>query len=48
MSVINTNVKSLIAQDSLRANNNKLSQAMERLSTGSKVNSAKDLSLIHI
>jgi flagellin len=42
MSVINTNVKSLIAQDSLRANNNKLSQAMERLSTGSKVNSAKD------
>ena len=42
MTVINTNVKSLIAQDSLRANNNKLSQAMERLSTGSKVNSAKD------
>jgi len=42
MSVINTNVKSLIAQDSLRANNTKLSQAMERLSTGSKVNSAKD------
>ena len=42
MSVINTNVKSLIAQDSLRANNNKLSTAMERLSTGSKINSAKD------
>jgi flagellin len=42
MTVINTNVKSLVAQDSLRANNNKLSQAMERLSTGSKVNSAKD------
>jgi len=42
MTIINTNVKSLIAQDSLRANNNKLSQAMERLSTGSKVNSAKD------
>jgi len=42
MSVINTNVKSLIAQDSLRANNNKLATAMERLSTGSKVNSAKD------
>jgi len=42
MSVINTNVKSLIAQDSLRANNNKLSQAMERLSTGNKINSSKD------
>jgi flagellin len=42
MSVINTNIKSLIAQDSLRANNNKLATAMERLSTGSKVNSAKD------
>lgn len=42
MSVINTNVKSLIAQDSLRANNNKLATAMERLSTGSKINSAKD------
>jgi len=42
MTVINTNVKSLIAQDSLRANNNMLSQAMQRLSTGSKVNSAKD------
>ena len=42
MSVINTNVKSLIAQDSLRANNNKLSQAMERLSTGSRINRAAD------
>lgn len=42
MAVINTNVKSLIAADSLRAGNASLAQAMERLSTGKKINSAKD------
>lgn len=42
MSVINTNVKSLIAQDALTANARKLSTAMERLSTGSRINSASD------
>lgn len=42
MSVINTNVKSLVAQESMRASNLSLSQAMERLSTGSRINSAKD------
>ena len=42
MAVINTNVKSLIAADSLRASNTQLAQAMERLSTGKKINSAKD------
>jgi len=42
MTVINTNVKSLVAADSMRASNNALSQAMERLSTGKKINSAKD------
>ncbi len=42
MSVINTNVKSLVAQDSLRANNKKLATAMERLSTGSRINRAAD------
>lgn len=42
MSVINTNVKSLVAQDSLRANNMKLATAMERLSTGSRINRAAD------
>ncbi|OUV02953.1 MAG: hypothetical protein CBC42_05460 [Betaproteobacteria bacterium TMED82] len=41
-SVINTNMKSLIAQDSSNINNRKLSTAMERLSTGNKINSAKD------
>jgi len=42
MSVINTNVKALVAQESLRSSNVSLSQAMERLSTGSKINNAKD------
>jgi flagellin len=42
MSVINTNLKSLQAQDSLNINNRKLSQAMQRLSTGSRINSAAD------
>jgi len=42
MSVINTNVKSLAAQESMRSSNLSMSQAMERLSTGKKINSAKD------
>ncbi|MFZ9811245.1 MAG: flagellin, partial [Burkholderiaceae bacterium] len=42
MSVINTNIKSLVAQDSLVQVNRRLSTAMERLSTGSRINSAKD------
>jgi len=42
MTVINTNIKSLIAQDSLTVNNRKLSTAMERLSTGSPINSAAE------
>jgi len=42
MSVINTNLKALVAQESMRSSDLKLSAAMERLSTGSKINSAKD------
>jgi len=42
MTVINTNVKALTAQGSLSNVNNKLSQAMERLSTGLRINSSKD------
>ncbi len=42
MSVINTNVKSLVAQASLAANSKNQATAMERLSTGSRINSAKD------
>jgi flagellin len=42
MSVINTNVSSLVAQGALQANSSKLSTAMERLSTGVRINSSKD------
>jgi len=42
MSVINTNVKSLIAQNALTVNNRNLSEAMQQLSTGKRINSAKD------
>lgn len=42
MAVINTNIKSLMAQDALQINNRKLSTTMQRLSTGSRINSASD------
>ncbi|WP_295502746.1 flagellin [Limnohabitans sp. Rim8] len=42
MTAINTNVKSLIAQQSLTVNNRSLSKAMEQLSTGKRINSAAD------
>ena len=42
MSVINSNLKALAAQESMRSSNLSMSQAMERLSTGKKINSAKD------
>lgn len=42
MTVVNTNVKSLVAQDSLMKVGRSLSTAMERLSTGNRINSAKD------
>ena len=42
MSVINTNVSALRAQNAMTANARAQSTAMEQLSTGSKVNSAKD------
>ena len=42
MSVINTNLKSLQAQDALTINNRQLSTAMQRLSTGTRINSAAD------
>jgi flagellin len=42
MSVINTNVKSLVAQQSLTVNERKMTTAMERLSTGNRINSAAD------
>ena len=40
--MINTNVSSLVAQGSLKANDVKLSTSMQRLSTGLRINSAAD------
>ena len=42
MSVINTNVSSLIAQRSLAQNNSSLNTSLERLSTGLQINSGAD------
>lgn len=42
MAVINTNVSSLKSQNSLALNERKLASSMERLSTGIRINSAKD------
>jgi len=42
MSVINTNVQSLVAQNALSVNNRSLTNAMEQLSTGKRINSAAD------
>jgi len=42
MSVINTNVSALNAQAALAKNSRAMSSAMEQLSTGSRINSAKD------
>ena len=39
---INTNLSSLIAQNSMRSSTNKLNQAIERMTTGSKINHASD------
>ena len=42
MSVINTNIKSLVSQNAMTKNNRDLSVAMQQLSTGKRINSAKD------
>lgn len=42
MSVINTNIKSLISQNAMVKNNRELGTAMQQLSTGKRINSAKD------
>jgi flagellin len=42
MSVINTNVKSLIAQNAMAVNNRSMDKAMQQLSTGKRINSAQD------
>ena len=42
MTVINTNVSANIARDAIGRNNRAMSTSMERLSTGLRINSAKD------
>ena len=42
MLTINTNLSSLIAQGSMKSSTNKLNQAIERMTTGFKINHAKD------
>jgi flagellin len=42
MSVINTNSKSIIAQNALTVNNRSMTKTMEQLSTGKRINSAAD------
>ena len=42
MSVINTNVSALYSQNALKTNTRSMNTAMEQLSTGSRINSAKD------
>jgi flagellin len=42
MSVINTNVKSMVAQNAMTVNNRTLSKTMEQLSTGKRINAAAD------
>jgi flagellin len=42
MSVINTNVKYIVAQNAISVNNRSMSKAMEQLSTGKRINSASD------
>lgn len=42
MTVINTNIKSLVSQNALERNARELQKAMHQLSTGSRINSAAD------
>ena len=42
MTVINTNVNASFAQNAMKVNNRALTNAMEQLSTGQRINSAKD------
>jgi len=42
MTVINTNVNALFAQNAMKVNSRNLTNAMEQLSTGQRINSAKD------
>ena len=45
--VINTNSLSLITQNNINKNQSALSSSIERLSSGLRINSAKDDALLH-
>ena len=42
MTVINTNIHSLIAQNALKVNGRSMANSMEQLSTGRRITSAQD------
>ncbi|SVE38483.1 uncharacterized protein METZ01_LOCUS491337, partial [marine metagenome] len=42
MTVINTNTNALLTQSALKSNERHMTNAMERLSTGTRINAAKD------
>ena len=42
MSVINTNIRSLVVQNAMKVNNREMATTMEQLSTGKRINSASD------
>jgi len=42
MAVVNTNVNATVAQNALVRNERQMNTAMERLSTGQRINGAKD------
>ena len=42
MAVVNTNVNATVAQNALVRNEREMNTAMERLSTGKRINGAKD------
>jgi flagellin len=42
MTIINTNIKSLVSQNAIAKNNRELTNAMQQLSTGKRINSASD------
>ncbi len=42
MTVINTNVRALMVRNAMQTNDRSLTDAMQQLSTGKRINSAKD------
>ena len=42
MTTVNTNIGALVANNAIRVNSRNMAQAMERLSTGKRINSGAD------